>query len=137
MKEGKISDKAFIWAGSLITGTGVILGAMGAHWLRNNISIVDLQSFETGVRYQLIHGLAILILGVLPKSFQGTMVKFIFHAFWIGVMLFSGSIYLLATREVTMLQLGWLGPVTPVGGVFLITGWALLFFTSIRQVKEG
>jgi uncharacterized membrane protein YgdD (TMEM256/DUF423 family) len=132
----RISPKVFVWAGSLITGLGVIMGALGSHWLREQISLLDMQSFETAIRYQLIHGLAILVLGALPKPFQGMMLKLVFHFFWIGVLLFSGSIILLSTRSITMLPLSWLGPVTPVGGLFMITGWIMLFISSIRLVGE-
>jgi uncharacterized membrane protein YgdD (TMEM256/DUF423 family) len=136
MDKNRISPKVFVWAGSLVTGLAVVLGALGAHWLKEQISMLDMQSFETAIRYQLIHGLAILILGALPKPFHGLMLKLVFHFFWIGVLLFSGSIYLLATRDLTMLPLSWLGPVTPIGGLFMITGWVLLFVSSIRLVGE-
>jgi uncharacterized membrane protein YgdD (TMEM256/DUF423 family) len=136
INKNRISPKVFVWAGSLITGLGVILGALGAHWLREQISLLDMQSFETAIRYQLIHGLAILVLGALPKPFHGMLLKLVFHFFWIGVLLFSGSILLLSTRDLTMLPLSWLGPVTPIGGLFMITGWILLFIASIRQVNE-
>jgi len=136
LDKSHISPKVFVWAGSLVTGLAVILGALGAHWLREHISLLNMQSFETAIRYQLIHGLAILILGALPKPFHGMMLKFVFHFFWIGVLLFSGSIYLLTTRDLTMLPLSWLGPVTPIGGLFMITGWVLLFVSSIKRVGE-
>jgi len=130
----RISQKVFVWAGSLVTGIAVILGALGAHWIKENINMMDIQSFETAVRYQLIHGLAILILGALPKSYQGLLMKFVFHAFWVGTVLFSGSIYLLSTHELTGMNFSWLGPVTPLGGLLFITGWVLLFILSIKQV---
>ncbi len=129
-------ERTFVWTGSLLAGTGVVLGALGAHYLKQNLSVTSLQSFETGVRYQLYHAMAILFLSVLPLKLSGRYCKWAFYAFLFGTLFFSGSIYLLSTAALTGINLPWLGPVTPVGGLLFITGWIILFAASLRSMKE-
>lgn len=129
-------NKTYIAIGAIIAAVAVIFGAMGAHWLKHNISMTDLQNFETGVRYQMYHALGILLLGLIQRRFTGVILHLAFHFFWIGIMLFSGSIYLLSTASFSGLYVDWLGPVTPLGGVLLILGWVLIAFTAISQFKE-
>lgn len=108
--------------------TSVILGALGSHALANILSSEKISSFEIGVRYQMYHALALLVLALLlpiDTSPQKTAV----WGMAIGTFLFSGSIYLLSMAEYWKVSLKFLGPVTPLGGFFLIAGWgALLFF---------
>jgi len=129
-------ERTYVWTGSLFAGLAVILGALGAHWLRENISISSLQSFETGVRYQLFHALAILILASLPKRFKGKLLAATYYLFTFGTLFFSFSIYLLSTSDLTGINFSFLGPVTPIGGVLMIAGWLMLFINSIRSFKE-
>ncbi len=129
-------ERTYVWTGSLFAGLAVILGALGAHWLRENISISSLQSFETGVRYQLFHALAILILASLPKRFKGKLMAATYYLFTFGTLFFSFSIYLLSTSDLTGINFSFLGPVTPIGGVLMIAGWLMLFINSIRSFKE-
>jgi uncharacterized membrane protein YgdD (TMEM256/DUF423 family) len=129
-------ERTYVWTGSLFAGLAVILGALGAHWLRENISINSLQSFETGVRYQLFHALAILILASLPKRFKGKLMAATYYLFTFGTLFFSFSIYLLSTSDLTGINFSFLGPVTPIGGVLMIAGWLMLFINSIRSFKE-
>ncbi|MBU1368561.1 MAG: DUF423 domain-containing protein [Bacteroidetes bacterium] len=128
-------ERTYVWTGSLFAGLAVILGALGAHWLRDNISLTDLQSFETGVRYQLFHALAILFLAALPDRFQGKLSRLTYYAFTFGTLFFSLSIYLLSTAELTGINLPWLGPITPIGGLLMIAGWLMLFISSVRSFK--
>ncbi len=112
----------------------VILGAFGAHILEEVITPDQLQSFQTGVRYQFYHALALLIIGILPFHFKP---KRLFDItgwlFFIGIICFSGSIYLLACRDLLGLESWrWLGPITPFGGSLLIIGWTLLFFSFFK-----
>jgi uncharacterized membrane protein YgdD (TMEM256/DUF423 family) len=121
-----------IIAGSILAALSVVFGAFAAHWLKANISAANLQNFDTAVRYQMYHALAILFLATLSEKFHIRLFRIAFYAFFTGIIFFSGSIYLLATRELTGFQLAWIGPVTPVGGLLFITGWVLLIFTALR-----
>lgn len=124
-------------AGSLFAGTAVILGAFGSHGLKARIAAEQLQSFETGVRYQVYHALALLIAGLLAVKLDQSLLRYATLCFIFGVLLFSGSIYLLSTHEITGLT-SWkpiLGPVTPIGGTLLIIGWGLLTYALIRSTS--
>ncbi|MDY0076614.1 MAG: DUF423 domain-containing protein [Bacteroidales bacterium] len=130
-------EKTYIWTGSLFAGLAVLFGALGAHWLRENISQPDLLSFETGVRYQIFHALAILFLAALPARFKGKLCSAAYYLFTFGTLFFSGSIYLLSTSDLTGINFSWLGPVTPIGGLLMISGWLMLFILSVRSFKEA
>lgn len=129
--------KTLILIGCILAGLSVALGAMAAHWLKANISIDNLNNFDTAVRYQMYHALAILFMAALPDKFQIKLFHLAWRAFLIGAILFSGSIYLLATRELTGFQLSWIGPLTPIGGILFLTGWILLLFTTIRVMGKN
>lgn len=108
--------------------TSVILGALGSHALANILSSEKISSFEIGVRYQMYHALALLVLALL-LPIDTFLQKTAVWGMAIGTLLFSGSIYLLSMAEYWKVNLKFLGPVTPLGGLFLIAGWgALLFF---------
>ncbi len=109
----------------------VILGALGAHALKARLEPESLKSFETAVRYQAWHALALLIIGL--STYPIKQIKAIVVFWIIGVFLFSGSIYLLSTSAITNFDLRFFGPVTPIGGLFLIAGWLLLFTSAIRS----
>ncbi|TSA84497.1 DUF423 domain-containing protein [Deinococcus detaillensis] len=99
-------------SGAVLAGTAVALGAFGAHALKAAISAENLAIFETGVRYQMYHGLALLVLGAYPQQRRG--------AAWLlgGTLIFSGSLYVLALTDTK-----WLGAITPIGGVLQLIGW--------------
>ncbi|MDO5636068.1 MAG: DUF423 domain-containing protein [Myroides sp.] len=110
----------------------IILGAFGAHGLKKVLTAEQLVSFETGVRYQMYHALFLLLisqLNVLADKHKRT----IGILTTIGVFLFSGSIFLLSTQELSGIDFKFLGPITPVGGVFLILSW---FFTAFYSMKQ-
>ena len=117
--------------GITFTMFSVILGAFGAHSLRKSLSEAELQSFEVGVRYMMYHGLALLILAIMP--FEEKIWVAIFFIF--GVLLFSFSIFLLSIQSIVNIELSWLGPITPIGGCFLIFGWILLVYKFVKQKK--
>lgn len=102
------------------------LGAFGAHGLRARISPEMLSVFETGVRYQMYHALAIFAVGLMLPTFGGWMIRAAGWAFALGIVLFSGSLYALALSGVTML-----GAITPLGGLAFLVGWALLVIAAI------
>lgn len=125
-----------ILAGSIFSALAVILGAMGAHALKEGGQMTDVQlnSWDTGSRYQMYHGLALLAVGILGKVFGETkMLKAAMWLFIVGVLFFSGSIYLLSTRNITGFEAGFLGPVTPVGGLLFISGWICLIVSTLKH----
>ncbi|MDA0576475.1 MAG: DUF423 domain-containing protein [Verrucomicrobia bacterium] len=118
----------------LFGGIAVVLGAFGAHGLRARLEPSALAAFETGVRYQMYHAIVLLWAGLWMLHGAPPILRGAVMCFTIGTVLFSGSIYLLATR--TLLPLGelrFLGPVTPVGGLLLIVGWSLLVVAALRM----
>lgn len=121
----------------------VALGAMGAHFLKQKletgiISINSLQAFETAVKYQLYHTFALLAVILLHENFHQKMLQKAGYCFMIGIVLFSGSLYLLSTAELTGLSnIRWLGPITPIGGLFFIAGWVLLALAGMKNTKES
>ena len=114
-------DRTFLLIGALAGFTGVTLGAFGAHALRGRLSPEMLAVFETGVRYQMYHALAILATGLIAGRMGGWLIVSAGWLFTAGIVLFSGSLYLLALTGVTML-----GAITPLGGVAFLLGWACL-----------
>ncbi len=125
-------NKRIVIVGIVLIVSAIILGAFGAHALKEILSETKLKSFETGVRYQMYHGLAFLILGLNEKSFSFSM-KYIHIFLLMGVVFFSGSIYGLSMQELLGVSLKALGPITPLGGLMMIIGWVLLLVRIIKQ----
>ncbi|MBD3584962.1 DUF423 domain-containing protein [Salinimonas sp. HHU 13199] len=123
--------KLIICAGAAGGLTAVILGALAAHGLEGILSASSLQSFKTAVSYQMYHSLALLLVAGLPQL-KRSLAILAAWSFILGVLLFSGSIYLL-----TLAQLSWLGPVTPVGGLILMAGWILVLTAAIKGECNG
>lgn len=120
-------DRTFLWVGALAGFVGVALGAFGAHGLRTRLSAEMLTVFETGVRYQMYHALAILIVALAAARLDGWLIRAAGWLFSAGIVLFSGSLYALALSGVTVL-----GAVTPLGGLAFLAGWAALVIASFR-----
>ena len=111
--------------------TAIILGAFGAHALKKYLSVEQLGSFETGVKYQMYHALFLLFLGF--TSLIGEKAKnTIFQLVIFGVIFFSGSIYLLTTKALSGIDFKLIGIITPIGGALLIAAWSVLFW-NIRK----
>lgn len=123
----------FIKLAILFCTTSVVLGAFGAHLLKDLLTEHQLSSFQTGIRYQMFHGLSILILALNENYFTEKLNR-VLQLMSVGIILFSLSIYLLNLQELLELPLSFLGPVTPLGGLFLIVSWILLFF-NIKKNK--
>lgn len=109
----------------------VILGAFGAHALKKVLSVEKLQSFETGVKYQMYSALFLLIVGYILK-FESPSEKWISMLMIAGTFLFSMSIYFLSFSEVWNTNLKFLGPITPIGGLLMIISWAMLTFYFVK-----
>ncbi|WP_300438856.1 DUF423 domain-containing protein [Christiangramia sp.] len=118
--------------GGLYGTLAIILGAFGAHALKNKFSEDQLKSFETGVKYQMYHALILIICGV-TFPFLTTMEIVMGWCFIIGVFLFSFSIYGLTWSSSQGKKLKFLGPVTPLGGLLLIAGW-ILFTINLAEI---
>ncbi len=119
--------KGFLVTASVLGALSVVLGAFGAHALKKWVGTDALQIFETGVRYQFYHVFALALAGILYSQFANGFVSWAGICFIIGIVLFSGSLYVLTYAKATSsLSFNWAGPVTPLGGLFLITGWILL-----------
>jgi len=128
----------FIRIASVLGGIAVVLGAFGAHYLKSALTPEMLQSFETGVRYQFYHALAIAICGLAFLFNPSGAIRAAASLFLAGVICFSGSIYLLSTRSLTGLEsMVWLGPVTPLGGLLFIAGWISFALAGFNKSKRS
>jgi len=116
--------------GSLFGFTAVIFGAFGAHLLKKKLATDQLQSFETGVKYQMYHGIVLLVLG-FNLNIDTLVDTFSICAFIVGTILFSFSIYGLVISSANNKKMRLLGPITPLGGLFLVLGWGLLIYKFI------
>jgi uncharacterized membrane protein YgdD (TMEM256/DUF423 family) len=114
-------ERFFVIAGSLFAFAGVGLGAFGAHALEAHVEPRALATFEVGVRYQMYHALALLALAWAHAHWPGRLTQAAGWLFIAGVLVFSGSLYLLVLLGAT-----WLGAITPFGGAALLAGWACL-----------
>ena len=112
-------------------GLGVVLGAMGSHLFKSILSQKGMITFETGLRYQLLHGLALLFLGLLQKDFyRDHYFNKVSYLFSTGILFFSGNCYIYAFSQIKLFA-----HLVPIGGFMFIFGWALLFF-KIRSLKS-
>lgn len=123
-------NKSGLQIAAIIGAIGVVLGAWGAHGLKKVITDQELiASWETGVRYQMYHAIMIAVVAILQSYFQSKNLQYAIWSYLIGIILFSGSIYTLVLLKGTQnIGLGGLGMLTPIGGLFLILGWLLIFF---------
>jgi uncharacterized membrane protein YgdD (TMEM256/DUF423 family) len=119
-------QRTFLLAGALAGLVGVGFGAFGAHGLRGRLSAEMLAVFETGVRYQMYHALALMAVAALSDRLGGRLLWAAGWLFVAGIVLFSGSLYLLAVTGVTVL-----GAITPLGGVAFLAGWACLVLATL------
>ena len=119
--------------GALYGLLAVIFGAFGAHALKKSFTPEQLQSFETGVKYQMIHALVLLILS-FNFGFTTSLESYIIYCFILGTFLFSFSIYGLTYSSYKGKKWKFLGPITPIGGTLLVAGWALLLYSFIANM---
>jgi|SRR5690606_20181850 len=125
-------SKYILIAGAFFGFTAVILGAFGAHALKDSLSAVNIKTFETGVKYQIYHALLLLFIG--SNNILATNTKsLLFYFIVVGIILFSGSIYVLATNALTSFDFKKIGFITPIGGLLLIVSWILLFVNFLKM----
>lgn len=111
----------------------VVFGAFGAHVLKKSFTVDQLDSYETGVKYQMYHALLILILS-FNLNLDTALEKNMMYCFLFGTFLFSFSIYGLCLSAAKGKKLNYLGPITPIGGLVLVVGWGLLFYSFIKNL---
>ncbi|MEO6883442.1 MAG: DUF423 domain-containing protein [Bacteroidia bacterium] len=118
--------------------TAIIFGAMAAHFLESKlvggqITPRDIHAFETASKYQLFHSIALLLIVLLMDKLDVKLMRLTSVFFIVGVIIFSGSIYLLSTQNLIGIgNLNWLGPITPLGGLSFIAGWTTLFIAAFK-----
>ena len=126
-------NKQIIVTASILGMLAVITGAFGAHGLKAMLNAQQLEVWHTAVQYQFYHVFALLFLSTFARS-KNSLVTAGYYLFTFGIVFFSGSLYLLACRD--LLGWGWLnimGPITPIGGLLFILGWLMLILTAIRS----
>ena len=120
--------KTVLITGALLGLLSVIFGAFGAHGLKEQIDEASISTFEIAVKYQMYHSLVLLFIG-MTDIFSGKAIKILWILFLTGILLFSGSIYGLATNSLSsFFDFKTIGFITPIGGVFLIAGWGVLLY---------
>ncbi|MCF8424079.1 MAG: DUF423 domain-containing protein [Bacteroidia bacterium] len=133
-----MNSKKLILIG-LLGAVAVALGALGAHFLKGKLSTGlitadQLNGFDTAVKYQIYHVLAMLALYLFPKHHTDKYINWAFRSFLIGIVCFSGSLYFLCTRN--LFGADWLkvlGPITPIGGLFFVAGWIFIALVGLKK----
>ncbi len=125
-------DKKIFVTASLLGMIAIILGAFGAHKLKEVLTLEQLNTFETGVKYQMYHAFFLLFVG-LNTALTDKAKRIIYFLTLFGVVFFSGSIYLLATNSLTVFDFRTIGFVTPIGGLLLIMAWSVLLVSYLKK----
>lgn len=125
-------EKKIILTACTLGFLAIILGAFGAHALKKALHPDQLNSFETGVKYQMYHALFLLFVGTTSLITLKEKV-IVFYLAVVGVLFFSGSIYILTTSSITGIKSKIFGPITPIGGLLLITSWGYLFYSLLTK----
>ena len=124
--------RRWIATASILAAVAIGLGAFGAHGLEDFLSADQLSTFDTGVKYHFYHTIALLMTALLSAFLPNTDLRWVVRLFLIGIVFFSGSLYLLSTASLHSLPVAILGPITPLGGLLLISGWLLLLLKVVR-----
>jgi uncharacterized membrane protein YgdD (TMEM256/DUF423 family) len=126
-------NKRIIIAASIFGMIAVILGAFGAHTLKGSLSSSELEVWKTAVDYHFYHTFALLFLAAFSKK-DSRAINLSAWFFTIGILLFSGSLYLISTKEILNLTgINFIGPITPIGGLFFIMGWVSLLVATLKN----
>ncbi|HEX2533987.1 MAG TPA: DUF423 domain-containing protein [Chitinophagaceae bacterium] len=127
-------QKLFLTLGSLLAALGVVLGAFGAHKLKELVSPESVATYQTGVQYQMYHAFALLVVGILAGRTPSSFLNYAGIFFLAGVVLFSGSLYLIVSlKAMNKAVVPGIGILTPIGGLLFIVGWALLLLAVLRK----
>ena len=126
--------RGFLRIASLLGALTVVIGAFAAHGLKKIFTPDQIALVETGVRYQFYHTIALFIAAILYREYSGSLVTWAGRLFQIGILLFSGSLYLLAwIQSAGLTDFTWVGAITPFGGLSFIAGWICLFLAAGRK----
>jgi len=128
-------NKKIAVTGVVLISVSIILGAFGAHPLKEILSSKQMASYDVGIRYQMYHGLGLLLLGLNANKIKQSL-NAVYWLLLLGTLFFSGSIYFLSLQDILSVKLNFLGPVTPLGGVFMIAGWILLII-KMTKINDG
>jgi uncharacterized membrane protein YgdD (TMEM256/DUF423 family) len=127
-------NKQFLSIAAMLGALSVVLGAFAAHKLRDIVGPDDVAIFETGVRYQFYHVFALLVVALLSQKFNNAWMNRAGNCFIIGIVLFSGSLYLMtAMKAAEYVSLKYIAVITPIGGLFFIAGWICLWVGVTRK----
>lgn len=132
--EAQATERTLPWASAVLL-LAVAFGAFGAHAIRGQVDEAGYHNWTTASQYQFYHGLALLALAALGKQLPERTMGFVRILFLLGMLCFCGSLYLLAVRDLLGIQ-GWakvLGPITPLGGLLFLAGWATILFASVQR----
>lgn len=125
-------NKKIVLSGVILIVIAIILGAFGAHGLKEVVSAEKIASFEVGVRYEIYIGIILLILGFNTDKLRFSL-KWVVNLVLLGAVMFCGSIYLLSLQELTTMKLSFLGPITPIGGSLMIAGLIVFMVKLLRN----
>jgi uncharacterized membrane protein YgdD (TMEM256/DUF423 family) len=125
-------NKRIILTAAFLGVLAVILGAFGAHMLKAFVSTSSLEIWQKGVEYQFYHVFALLYLSTFAR-YKNKLIGFSFLFFTVGILLFSGSLYVLALKDIYHFSASFIGPITPIGGLFFILGWISLFLAALKD----
>ncbi|RZK63904.1 MAG: DUF423 domain-containing protein [Pedobacter sp.] len=126
-------NKRIILTASFFGVVAVLLGAFGAHGLKAVIDQPSIDIWQKGVEYQFYHTFALLYLSTFAR-YRNKLINIAYFCFTFGIVLFSGSLYLLATRSILKLDfINLIGPITPIGGLLFVLGWIMLFFAAFKD----
>ncbi len=127
-------QKIHLILGTILGGLGVILGAFGAHGLKQVVPPESVATYQTGVQYQMYHAFALLVVGILAERLSASLINWAGAFFILGIVLFSGSLYLLVSlKAMNKVGVSGIGLITPIGGLMFIIGWILLLIAIIRK----
>jgi uncharacterized membrane protein YgdD (TMEM256/DUF423 family) len=131
--------KKYIQWGALFALLAVILGAFGAHGLQGKLTVKQLSTYHTAVQYQMYHAFALILAGILSNYLVIKRLKAAAAMFLAGIICFSGSLYLLACADLLQIGSGLkkvIGPITPLGGLFFIGGWLMVFIAGSKDGEK-
>lgn len=128
-------NKLILVTASILAMLAILLGAFASHGLKSLISVELLQTFETGVRYQMYHAIVLLFIGA-TSVFSTKTKQILFYFIVIGILFFSGSIYGLATNELSGFDFKSIAFITPIGGLFLIISWAIMAIQFLKMKSD-
>ena len=131
-----MTQNKWITTGAFFCLIAVATGAFGAHALKAHLTPYQLEIWNKAVMYQFIHGLALCFTGILSMNEEQPILTKAGWLFTIGILCFSGSLYILSTVDLSGFSVKWAGPVTPMGGMCFIAGWLMLLLNGIKTKKE-